>query len=99
MLNQYYFVGNKTKEGISKRAIFFPKNKHILFFMRKRTYAYQGVRNVRFSENLASFVFLEHPFWDSPFCLITDDLSFHIEDDYTMTPLSFNIYQYTGACL
>ena len=32
-----------------------------------------GVRNVRFSENLACFVFLEHPFWDSSFCLITDE--------------------------
>ena len=36
--------------------------------------AYQGVRNVRFSENLACFVFLKHPFLDSPFCLITDEL-------------------------
>ena len=32
-----------------------------------------GVRNVRFSENLACFVLLKHPFWDSPFCLITDE--------------------------
>ena len=31
-----------------------------------------GVRNVRFSENLAHFVFLKHPFWDSYFCPITD---------------------------
>ena len=28
--------------------------------------------NVCFSENLTCFVFLKHPFWDSPFCLITD---------------------------
>ena len=35
--------------------------------------AYQGFRNVRFFENLACFVFLKHPFWDSLFCLITDD--------------------------
>ena len=35
-----------------------------------------GVRNVRFSENLAWFVFLKHTFWDSPFRLITDDLQF-----------------------
>ena len=27
-----------------------------------------------FSENLACFVFLEHSFWDSLFCLIADDL-------------------------
>ena len=38
-----------------------------------RTCAYQWVKNVRFSENLACFVFLKHPFWDSPFCLITDE--------------------------
>ena len=39
-----------------------------------RTCAYQGVRNFHFSENLTCFVFLKHLFWDSPFCLITDDL-------------------------
>ena len=37
------------------------------------TCAYQGVRNVCFSDNLACFVFLKHSFWDSPFCLITDN--------------------------
>ena len=42
--------------------------------IRTRTCTYQGV-NVRFSENLACFVFLKHPFWDSPFCLITDEFS------------------------
>ena len=30
--------------------------------------AYQGLRNVSFSENLVCFVFLKYPFWDSPFC-------------------------------
>ena len=35
-----------------------------------KTCAYQGVRNICFSENLACFVFLKHPFWDSPFCLV-----------------------------
>ena len=34
----------------------------------------QGVENVRFSENLACFIFLSLPFWDSPFCPITDEL-------------------------
>ena len=33
--------------------------------------AYQGVRNVSFSENLECFAFLLPPFWDSPFCFIT----------------------------
>ena len=32
---------------------------------------HQGLRNVRFSENLVCFIFSKHPFWDSPFCLIT----------------------------
>ena len=41
--------------------------------IRTRTCAYQGVRNLRFSENLACFLFLKHPFWDSNFWLITDD--------------------------
>ena len=35
------------------------------------TSAYQGLRNFRFSENLACFVFSKHLFWDSHFCLIT----------------------------
>ena len=37
-----------------------------------RTCAYQGVRNDRFFD-VTCFVFLKHPLWDSPFCLITDE--------------------------
>ena len=40
----------------------------------RNTCAYEGVRNVRFLENLSCFIFLKHPFWDSPFCLITDEV-------------------------
>ena len=36
--------------------------------------AYQGVRNVRFSENLACFAFVKHPLWDSPFYFITGEI-------------------------
>ena len=59
----------------------FKKTKHVKF-SEKRTFltpwytlvrAYLGVRNTRFSENLTCFIFLKHPFWDSPFCFITDD--------------------------
>ena len=39
-----------------------------------RTCAYQEVRNACVSEILACFNFLKHPVWDSPFCLITDEL-------------------------
>ena len=56
----------ESLSGVSRkqRTSNFPKNEH--------TWAYQGVRNFRFSENLAYFVLLKHPFWDSPFCLTTD---------------------------
>ena len=52
----------------------FKKTKHAKF-SKKRTFLTPWyARNVRFSENLACFVFLKHPFWDSPFSLITDDM-------------------------
>ena len=41
----------------------FPKNEHFLP---------PDTHDVRFSEQLACFVFLKHLFWDSPFSLITD---------------------------
>ena len=39
-----------------------------------------NVRNVCFSENLASFVFLLPPSWDTPFCLFTAKLMFSVLD-------------------
>ena len=78
-------VGNKAKGRISKRV--FQENKACQIFrktnisyplIRTRTCGYQGVRNVCFSENLACFVFLKHPFWDSPFCLMTDEIVFSL---------------------
>ena len=42
--------------------------------MRIRTCAYQGVRNVRFLENLVCFAFVLPPFWDSSFYVITDEM-------------------------
>ena len=75
-------VGNKAKERFSKRVFqeskacqIFRKTKISYHFLRTRMRAYhQRVRNFRFSENLTCFVFLKHPFWDWPFCLITDEL-------------------------
>ena len=71
------FVGNKAKRVNLKTDVSrkqsptnFPNNEH--FFPQIRTFVYYGVRNVRFLENLSGFVFLKHPFWDSPFCHITD---------------------------
>ena len=76
-------VNNKAKGRISKRVFqeikarqIFRKTNVLYPLIRTRTCACQGVKNVRFSENWACFVFLKHPFWDSPFCLVTDELSF-----------------------
>ena len=52
----------------------FQGNKALQIFWK--TNISYSVRNVRFSENLACFDFLKNPFWDSPFCLITDEVPF-----------------------
>ena len=59
------FQENKARQIFRKTIISYP-------LIRTRTCTYQGVRNICFSENLAFFFFL-YPFWDSSFCLITDD--------------------------
>ena len=67
-------VGDKVKSRISKwreqenkaRQIF--RKRNITYaLIRTRKCAYQGVTNVRFSEDLACFVFLLPPFGDLPF--------------------------------
>ena len=79
-------VGNKAKGPISKRVFQENKarqNKHFLPPDMQTYVAYQGVKNVRFSENLTRFVFLKHPFWDSIFCLTTDKLTkFYLKKKY-----------------
>ena len=79
-----FIMSVRGQKGESQNGCF-KKAKHAKF-SEKRTFLtpnfpkkliflgpYQRVRNVCFSENLTCFVFLKHPFWDSPFCLITDD--------------------------
>ena len=75
-------VGNKVKGRISKRVFQESKARQIfrktsISYPLTRTCAYQGIRNVCFSEILACFAFLKHPFWDSPFCLVTDDNTYY----------------------
>ena len=62
-------VGNKAKGRISKRVFqehkarqIFQKRNISYPLIRTLTCVYQGVRNNRFSDNLACFVFLKHPF-------------------------------------
>ena len=57
----------------TKHAQIFRKTNIYYPLIRTSTQAYQGVKNVRFSENLMCLVFLKHSFCDSHFCLITDD--------------------------
>ena len=67
--NHPQLAGNKAKGRISK-GVFQENNARQIFrktnisnpLIRRRTWANEGVRNVRFSENLACFVFLKHPF-------------------------------------
>ena len=74
------FIGDKAKGRISRQvtrkqsSANFPKNERFL--------------NVRFSENLVSFVFLLAPSWDMPFCCITNILLFY----YICFMPSFGIY-------
>ena len=51
----------------------FQENKaHQIF--QKTNISYPLIRSVRSLENLACFVVLKHPFWDSPFCFITKEM-------------------------
>ena len=71
-------VGNNATGRISKRI--FQENKARQIF-QKTTISYMcvsGSKKCYFSENLASFVFFEHPLWVSPFCLITDDTKYTV---------------------
>ena len=64
------FLKNKKRSETSLHALF------IAQFFRKKLHT--NWRNFIFC---LSLLFLKHPFWDSPFYLITDDL------DYTYGPL------------
>ena len=66
-------IGNKK----TKHAKFSEKTN--IFYPLIRTCAYQGIRNVRFSENLVCFVFLFPPSWDSLFCVIIDKFRIKLE--------------------
>ena len=79
---------NKAKRRILKRSYqenkarqIFRKNKHFLPPNTHSTRAYQGVRNIRFSENLACFVFMLPPPRDSPLWFITDEVFCLITDE------------------
>ena len=48
-------AANKAKSQISKRV--FQENKAYQIFRKTNISAYQGVKNVRFPENLVCFVF------------------------------------------
>ena len=73
--NHRQAVGYKQKGESQNKC--FNKSKHVKYSEKwtflSPWYAYQGVKNFGFSENLACFAFLKHPFWDLPFCRITDE--------------------------
>ena len=75
-----FIEGNKTKgesqNGCFKKtkAKFSKKNEHLLLPDTHKYVCVSGGKKCSFSENLACLVFLKNPFWDSTFCLITDDI-------------------------
>ena len=76
-ISKRVFQENKARQIFRKTSISHPmrSTRSISYPLRRtRTGASQGVRNARFSENLAYFVFLKDPIWDLHFCLITNDL-------------------------
>ena len=74
------FVGNKPKGRISKQVLegnkarqVFRKTKISYPLIRTRTCASSGGKKCLIFGKFGVLVFLKHPLWDSPFCLITDD--------------------------
>ena len=61
-------------EGQSRSAILTRDELPCVCLVNLVTCAYQGIRNVCFLKNLTWFVFLKQPFWDSPFCRITEEV-------------------------
>ena len=88
-ISKRLFQENKAYQIFRKMKISYPLHAHVrdcvsrkqstpktnisYSLIRTRTCAYHGVRNVPF-QKIWHAVFLKHPFWDSPFCLITDDM-------------------------
>ena len=81
-----HFVGNRQKGESQSRC--FKKTKHAKFsknehFLPPDTHTYvcvSGGKKCPFFRNLPCFFFLKHPLWDSPFCLITDDLLLNLSE-------------------
>ena len=79
--NQRKIVGNKAKSESQNRGN--KKAKHAKFSKKSK-------QNIRFSENLACFTFSLPPFWDSPFCIITDEIC---RNPYTLKISAFKGYK------
>ena len=80
------FQNGCFETGVSRKQSTsnFPKNEHFL------PCAYQGVRNGRF---------LKLPFWDSPFCITTDELSLYFGTLFHQTMLKLSLFQRTDGCI
>ena len=88
-LKRRYRLKNCISSAIRQKGEFqnwcCKKTKHAKFSEKRAfltswyacTSAYQGIRIVLFSENLACFIFLKHPFWDLSFCPVTEDIHCH----------------------
>ena len=62
-ISKWVFQENKVRQIFRKANISYP-------LIGTRRCAYQWLRDVHFLQNLACFVFLKHPFYDSLFALL-----------------------------
>ena len=99
-----YFVGNKAKEWISKQVLqenqarqIFRKTNISDTLIRTRTRVCQGVRNVRFSENLACLICRNTSFEIRHFALLptTWTTSETVSINCSRIQLTFNNTLYT----
>ena len=84
--NKWYRLSVVRQKGESQNVCF-KKTEHAKFSEKNEhslapnTHTYVrvsgGKKYLFFSENLRCLVFLKHPFWDSPFCLITEETIFY----------------------
>ena len=74
-----HIISPNLKMGVSRKQSMsnFPQNEH---FLPPDTH--ERGKKYLFFANLSCFVFLKQPFWDSHFCLITDDLPVYYDPEY-----------------
>ena len=70
---KFILIKTSTRSFFLRNFCYYILNSTILTLAYFTYACASGGKKCCFSENFTCFVFLKHPFWDSPFCLITDE--------------------------